>query len=233
MTATITAPVQTPSPVPIGEALLSPQTAWEEAWGHKLTGAPQVFSGLPREAYDALPGWNASLLKVVLSKSPAHAWSEFINPDREITEDAGQFLIGNLFHCRLLEPELFDQRYLVLPADAPKRPTVKQLEGPKPKKDGTYNTETTAYANWQDAMVRAAWWRAFEAEHPGAGTAQDVSDKDLGLGDALAGPALTTPPRTAPAMSSPSHGLIRSPVPAARPALMRCASSGIASGSVT
>jgi hypothetical protein len=193
MTATITAPVQTPSPVPIGEALLSPQTAWEEAWGHKLTGAPQVFSGLPREAYDALPGWNASLLKVVLSKSPAHAWSEFINPDREITEDAGQFLIGNLFHCRLLEPELFDQRYLVLPADAPKRPTVKQLEGPKPKKDGTYNTETTAYANWQDAMVRAAWWRAFEAEHPGAGTAQDVSDKDLGLGDALAGAVLAHP----------------------------------------
>jgi exodeoxyribonuclease VIII len=190
MTATITAPVQTPTPAAIGEALLSPEAAWEVAWGHTLTGAPQVFAGLPREAYDALPGWNASLLKVALSQSPAHAWSEFINPDREITEDAGQFLIGNLFHCRLLEPELFDQRYLVLPTDAPKRPTVKQLEGPKPKRDGTYNTETIAYANWQDAIARGEWWKRFAIEHPGADTAQNVSDTDLALGDALAGAVL-------------------------------------------
>jgi exodeoxyribonuclease VIII len=193
MTATITAPVQTANLSPIGEALLSPEAAWEVAWGHSLTGAPQVFAGLPREAYDALPGWNASLLKVALSKSPAHAWSEFINPYREITEDAGQFLIGNLFHCRLLEPELFDQRYLVLPPDAPKRLTAKQLEGPKPRRDGTINTETVAYANWREAMARATWWEAFLAEHPGADTAQNVSDKDLALGDALAGAVISHP----------------------------------------
>jgi exodeoxyribonuclease VIII len=193
MTATITTPVQTPSPVPIGEALLSPEAAWEVAWGHTLTGAPQVFSGLPREAYDQLPGWNASLLKVTIGQTEAHAWSEFINPDREISEDAGQFLIGNLFHCRLLEPELFDQRYLVLPADAPKRPTAKQLEGPKPRKDGTINKDTVAYANWQDAVARGGWWKTFLAEHPGAETAQSVSAKDLQLGDALAGAVLNHP----------------------------------------
>jgi hypothetical protein len=193
MTATITAPVQTPGHVPIGEALLSPEAAWEEAWGHTLTGAPQVFSGLPREAYDQLPGWNASLLKVTIGQTEAHAWSEFINPDREISEDAGQFLIGNLFHCRLLEPELFDQRYLVLPADAPKRPTAKQLEGPKPRKDGTINKDTETYANWQDAVARGEWWKAFMAEHPGAEAAQSVSAKDLALGDALAGAVLAHP----------------------------------------
>jgi hypothetical protein len=193
MTATITTPVQTPSPVPIGEALLSPEAAWEVAWGHTLTGAPQVFSGLPREAYDQLPGWNASLLKVTIGQTEAHAWSEFINPDREISEDAGQFLIGNLFHCRLLEPELFDQRYLVLPADAPKRPTAKQLEGPKPRKDGTINKDTATYANWQDAVARGGWWKTFLAEHPGAETAQSVSAKDLQLGDALAGAVLNHP----------------------------------------
>jgi len=152
-----------------------------------------VFSGLPREAYDQLPGWNASLLKVTIGQTEAHAWSEFINPDREISEDAGQFLIGNLFHCRLLEPELFDQRYLVLPADAPKRPTAKQLEGPKPRKDGTINKDTVAYANWQDAVARGGWWKTFLAEHPGAETAQSVSAKDLQLGDALAGAVLNHP----------------------------------------
>ncbi|MBU6250954.1 MAG: hypothetical protein KGO47_07310 [Cyanobacteria bacterium REEB417] len=193
VTIATTAPAQTPIPAPIGEALLSPEAAWEIRWGFTLTDAPQVFSGLPREAYDELPGWNASLLKVVLSQTPAHAWAEFINPDREITEDAGQFLIGNLFHCRLLEPELFDQRYLVLPPNAPKRPTAKQLEGPKPRKDGSINTETVAYANWRDAMAREGWWRSFLAEHPGADTAQNVSDKDLALGDALAGAVLAHP----------------------------------------
>jgi exodeoxyribonuclease VIII len=190
---TISAPVQTPSPAPIGEALLSPEAAWEVAWGLTLTGAPQVFSGLPREAYDQLPGINASLLKVIADQTEAHAWSEFINPDREQKEDAGQFLIGNLFHCRLLEPELFDQRYLVLPPDAPKRPTAMQLEGPKPRKDGTINKDTATYANWQDAMARQAWWKAFIAEHPGADAAQNVSDKDLRLGDALAGAILGHP----------------------------------------
>ena len=205
MTATITAPVQTPSPVLIGEALLSPEAAWEVAWGHTLTGAPQVFSGLPREAYDQLPGWNASLLKVALGKSPAHAWSEFINPDREISEDAGQFLIGNLFHCRLLEPELFDQRYLVLPADAPTRPTAKQLEGPKPRKNGTINKNTKTYADWEDAVTREQWWQEFDVKHllnghelasaeaPTRKAVQLVDAKDLRLGDALASAVLAHP----------------------------------------
>jgi hypothetical protein len=197
MTTTLSAPVQTASPAPIGEALLSPEAAWEETWGHTLTGAPQVFSGLPREAYDALPGWNASLLKVVLPKSPAHAWSEFINPDREQQEDAGQFLTGNLFHCRLLEPELFDQRYLVLPADAPKRPTAKQLEGPAPRKDGTVNRETKAYQEWDEAVQRENWWKSFEAKAAERGdgrkAAQIVGDEDLRLGDALARAVLSHP----------------------------------------
>jgi len=196
MTTTLFAPIQTPTlpaPLPEGEALLSPEVAWEQRWELQLTDQPQVFASLPREAYDELPGWNASLLKVALSRTPAHAWFEFINPEREQEEDAGQFLIGNLFHCRLLEPELFDQRYLVLPANAPKRPTARQLEGPKPRKDGSVNTDTAAYANWEDARTREAWWQAFEREHPGAGSAQQVSAKDLALGDALAGAVAAHP----------------------------------------
>lgn len=195
--AVVAPPVQTPDPALGGEALLSPEAAWAATWGHALTGAPQVFSGLPREAYDELPGWNASLLKVVLSKTPAHAWAEFINPDREITEDADQFLTGNLFHCRLLEPELFDQRYLVVPEDAPKRPTAKQLEKPRPGKGGAVNTETKAYQEWEEAARREDWWRSFEAaaakRADGARAAQIVDSKDLQLGDALASAVLKHP----------------------------------------
>ena len=196
MTATTT-PIQTPIPIPIGEALLSPEAAWEVAWGLTLTGAPQVFPGLPREAYDQLPGWNASLLKVIAEQTEAHAWSEFIDPDREQEDDAGQFLIGNLFHCRVLEPELFDQRYLVLPPDMPKRPTAKQLEGPKPRKDGTINKDTQTYADWQEAAQRESQWRSLEiaAAERGDGrkAAQIVGDKDLALGDALSSAVLNHP----------------------------------------
>ena len=205
MTATITAPVQTPSPVPIGEALLSPEAAWEVAWGHTLTDAPQVFSGLPREAYDQLPGSNASLLKVTIGQTEAHAWGEFIDPNREQEEDAGQFLVGNLFHCRLLEPELFDQRYLVLPPDAPKRPTAKQLEGPAPGRNGQVSTTTKAYAEWLEAQRREEWWKDFDAKHllnghelasaeaPTRKAVQLVDAKDLQHGDALASAVLNHP----------------------------------------
>jgi exodeoxyribonuclease VIII len=197
MTTTILAPVQTPIPVPIGEAPLSPEAAWEVAWGLALTGAPQVFAGLPREAYDQLPGWNASLLKVIIKRTEAHAWGEFIDPNCKQEEDADQFLIGNLFHCRLLEPELFDQRYLALPPDAPKRPTAKQLQGPKPRKDGTINKDSQTYADWQEAVQRENWWQSLEiaAAERGDGkkAAQIVGDKDLRLGDALASAVLNHP----------------------------------------
>ena len=191
MTATLTPPLP---PVTTATATAaSPEAAWSVAWGHDLTDRPQVFAALPREAYDALPGWNASLLKVALAKTPAHAWSEYINPDREQQEDAGEFLIGNMFHCRLLEPELFDQRYLVLPEDAPKRPTAKQLQPPKPNRNGVINMETKAYQAWEEAQQRHAWWEAFEADHPGAGDAQVVTAKDLQLAEALGNAVLQHP----------------------------------------
>lgn len=184
MTATLTAPVQTAS---------TPDGAWGQAWGHTLTDQPQAFAGLPREAYDALPGLNASLLKVALAKSPAHAWAAFLDANKEQEEEQAQFLIGNLFHCRLLEPELFDSRYLTLPEDAPKRPTAKQLEPPKPGRNGVVNTATKAYAAWEEAQLRKAWWDEFMASHPGAEDAQNVSAKDLALGDALANAVLGHP----------------------------------------
>lgn len=189
MTTTFPAPVETATaPVEV-----SPEALWSARWGHELTDRPQAFARLPREAYDELPGWNASLLKVALSQTPAHAWAEFIDPEREAEEDKGQFLIGNLCHCRLLEPELFNQRYLVLPEDAPKRPTAKQLEPPKAGRNGVVNTETKAYAAWDDAQAREAWWERFEEEHPGADTAQNISAADLALGDALAAAVLNHP----------------------------------------
>lgn len=184
MTTTLLAPIKTAT---------NPEQDWSDKWGFALTDKPQVFAELPRAAYDELPGLNASLLKLALSKSPAHAWAVFKDPNREIEEEVNQFLIGNLFHCRVLEPEQFNKRYLILPEDAPKRPTAKQLEPPKSGRNGQVNTATKAYAAWEEAQQRNAWWHEFEAAHPGAKSAQNVNANDLALGDALASAVLQHP----------------------------------------
>ena len=204
---------------PVQTARLSLERIWTQQYGLELTDCPQGFAGLSREAYDALPGWNASLLKVALSKSPAHAWAAFLDPNREQQEEQAQFLIGNLFHCRLLEPELFDQRYITLPEDAPKRPTAKQLEEPAPTAkalaawedakrrellcltDASVKKPTTkqlqapkptakAITAWEEAKEREAWWKEFEQE---IGQALAVAAKDLALGDALANAVIAHP----------------------------------------
>jgi hypothetical protein len=177
---------------PTAPAILS-DADWSAAWGHELTDAPQAFGGLPREAYDQLDGLNASLIKHVILESEAHAWRKMRDPDREQSEDQGAFLVGNITHTCLLEPELFGERYLEIPPDAPNRPTAKQLQGPKPRKDGTVNPETKAYAAWQEAVSRQAWWERFERDNPQATTAQLVPAKELALGRACGQAVLDHP----------------------------------------
>lgn len=172
--------MQTPTPTPAGEALLSPEAAWETAWGHSLTDAPQVFAGLPREAYDQLPGINASLLKAVLLENEAHAWRKMRDPNRK-EEDKDDFLVGNITHTVLLEPELFDKRYILLPEDAPRRPTAKQLKPPNKKNDGTINMETKAYKDWEEATKRDEWWGKFTADTPPGAQIVPPSLMDLGV----------------------------------------------------
>jgi hypothetical protein len=163
-----------------------PDIRWQETWGLALTDRPQAFAGLPRAAYDQLSGWNASTLKTVALKTEAHAWQEHLNPDRVIEQDQGAFLVGNITHTSLLEPELFDERYLELPPGAPGQPTAKQLEEPKPRKDGTVNTETKVYATWLEAKERQAWWDRFREDHRQLATAQLVPASELALGTACA-----------------------------------------------
>ena len=74
-----------------------------------ITDTPAVFSGYPRADYDQLKGWNSSLLKVALSKTPAHAYNAFLAPDRGPSKDSAAFRIGTLVHEALLEPEVWSR----------------------------------------------------------------------------------------------------------------------------
>lgn len=59
---------------------------------------------------------------------------------------------GTLYDCLLLTPSQWPQRYAVVPADAPKKPTKAQLNAKKP------SPESVAAINW---------WKCFQKDHPG------------------------------------------------------------------
>ena len=176
----------TPTDTSVNKLLTEAQ--WAERWGIKLTDDSQAFAELPREAYDQLPGYNYSLLKVIWSYCPYKAWLDFRDPNRPARERKEHFLHGDLHHCHLLEPEKYGDRYAIFPADAPKRPTEtqlvklagvdiknlavipddmpkrptqKQVEAPQPKEG------TAAYEKWLSVQEKAKRWTDWETRNPG------------------------------------------------------------------
>ena len=99
--------------------------------------------------------------------TPFHAWRKNLDPNRQPRAKKDQFTAGSIFHTVLNEPEELNSRYVVLPSDMPSRPTARQLEKPKPKKDGTWNTNATAYQNWEKFVENEKIWTDFLEEHEG------------------------------------------------------------------
>ncbi len=75
---------------------------------------PSVVQGLGNDDYHALSALGASGIKS-LSKSPAHYFGEYLDPDRPARESTPAQLAGTLSHCILLEPSSFCDRYVVKP----------------------------------------------------------------------------------------------------------------------
>lgn len=140
---------------------------WTAKWGISLSDTPQAFTGLPDQAYRELPGWNASLLKDVVEYTPFHAWLKNLDPNRPPREKKDAFTVGSIFHTRLNEPQEINNRYVMVPDDMPSRPTTRQLQKPKPKKDGTWNTGATSYQNWEKFCENEQTWVTFLDENKG------------------------------------------------------------------
>lgn len=99
-----------------------------------------VIYDMPMAEYQAVDALSATGLRH-FARSPWH----FKN--RVETAQTKPMLHGSLAHCALLEPLALDQRYVVVPDDAPKRPTPAQWAAKKSN---------------ESSMLAKAWWSEFE-----------------------------------------------------------------------
>lgn len=112
---------------------------------------------------------NSTGLKLIDMRSPAHFHYYTMHPEED--EDTKTKAFGRAYHCAILEPDQFHKRYIVLPEDAPERPTEKMLNAKKPT---------------ENSIHRQDWWR--EWGHLSAGrvtlSAKDY-DRAQRMGDAV------------------------------------------------
>lgn len=106
----------------------------------------EIIDGLSNEDYHAHPALGSTGLRRFFV-SPAHYWADFIDPVREQKKPTAAQDLGSAIHCAVLEPSQFEKRYLVIPLDAPKRPTKAQLEAKKPS---------------DASLTSIKWWQEFE-----------------------------------------------------------------------
>lgn len=110
-----------------------------------------VFQDMPAADYFAAEGVNNSLLKD-MARSPAHAFALHLAPNRPPREQTKAMFCGTLAHCAQLEPDAMAARYIVVPEDAPRRPSAAQWGAKKPS---------------PDSMAAMDWWTNFSASAQG------------------------------------------------------------------
>ena len=93
-----------------------------------------LFAGISNAAYHAGDGISKSGLDLI-ARSPLHYFAKYRSPDRERDEPTEAMKLGTAVHSAVLEPESFASDYIVVPADAPRRPTTVQLNAKKPSDD--------------------------------------------------------------------------------------------------
>lgn len=107
---------------------------------------------MPPEVYHSTHAMSASGLKR-MRKSPAHFYGLQLDPNRPPPGDPTPAMKnGTLVHCCVFEPDKVEQRYIIAPTDAPRRPTEAQRKAAKPS---------------PETLAAIAWWDEFEARAAG------------------------------------------------------------------
>lgn len=70
---------------------------------------------LTNEAYHSGPGVSNSGLKLIGDKTPAHYYAQYLDPNRPAASSTKPQMIGTAVHAACLEPDRFEEEYVVAP----------------------------------------------------------------------------------------------------------------------
>lgn len=79
-----------------------------------------IVHEMPNEDYHKDPGLGSSGLKL-LNKSPAHYYARYLDPNREPVEPTPAMKLGTATHMAVLEPDKFNETYVVVPEGVDRR----------------------------------------------------------------------------------------------------------------
>jgi hypothetical protein len=114
-----------------------------------------MIPDMSNEDYHRGPGISKSHLDRISADNggtPLHYWAAYIDPDREPQQQTPAMRMGTLIHTAVLEPDTLATRTMLMPEDAPTRPTSRQRDAKKPS---------------ESTLEAIAWWDRFEATRAG------------------------------------------------------------------
>ncbi len=110
-----------------------------------ITHDNRVIHGMDIDEYHSHPAVSRSGL-LLIDRSPQHYWWQYLSGQaKKIDTDA--LRIGGAFHTLILEPHTFNDRAVVIPEGAPKKPSITQLNAKKPSDDTIAAIQW--WANWE------------------------------------------------------------------------------------
>jgi hypothetical protein len=108
---------------------------------------------MSNDDYQKSPGISKSMLDDIAEPScPLHFWAKHIDPDRAPEERTPALILGDAIHKAILEPDLVSQHFVEIPEEAPKKPSIAQVNAKSP------SIESVGAINY---------WRDFRAENEG------------------------------------------------------------------
>lgn len=74
-----------------------------------------IFPNIPNEEYHSLASYISRSYLMDFDKSPYTYWAKHINPERPRKEPTPSMIMGSAFHKMILEPNTFQDEFVVLP----------------------------------------------------------------------------------------------------------------------
>lgn len=117
------------------------------------------------------PSISSSGLRTIVNESPWHFWAQSdLNPNRyPEREESDALTLGKAAHCLILGDEVFDEQFIYVPEDAPRRPTAAQVSAFE--RDGAWSPA---------AAPGAAFWEDFDKRAAGRKLLTDTQIKHIG-----------------------------------------------------